>query len=149
MSVFTRASAAIDKSVVRFMERRMAPRTPRIEPADARQRLIRLAQQYSDGTLGLPSPFFPMPDLPAVRWSIAALLAAGAIAGWALGPAALVRSLGLAPPRSIAAANGHRYVIGRRAYLNSARSLRSGSATNHTGPASQTEAGPRPISVRV
>jgi pimeloyl-ACP methyl ester carboxylesterase len=67
MSVFTRASAAIDKSVVRFMERRMAPRTPRIEPADARQKLIELARHYSDGTLGLPSPFFPMPDVPAVR----------------------------------------------------------------------------------
>jgi 4-amino-4-deoxy-L-arabinose transferase-like glycosyltransferase len=42
------------------------------------------------------------PDLRAVRWSIAALLAVVAIAGWALGPAALVRWLGLAPPAHFA-----------------------------------------------
>lgn len=67
MSVFTRASAAIDKSVVRFMERRMAPRTPPIDPGDARERLIDLARHYSDGTLGSPSPFFPFPERPAMR----------------------------------------------------------------------------------
>lgn len=67
-SVFTRASAAIDRSVVRFMERRMAPRAPRIEHGDARQRLIDLARFYSNGTLGSPSPFFPLPpEVPAVR----------------------------------------------------------------------------------
>jgi pimeloyl-ACP methyl ester carboxylesterase len=67
-SVFTRASAAIDRSVVRFMERRMAPRTPRIDPGgDARGNLIELARQYSDGTLGLPSPFFPEPDHPTIE----------------------------------------------------------------------------------
>jgi pimeloyl-ACP methyl ester carboxylesterase len=65
--VFTRASAAIDRSVVRFMERRMAPRTPRIEHADARQRLLDLGREYSDGTLGLPSPFFPVPDHPDIE----------------------------------------------------------------------------------
>jgi pimeloyl-ACP methyl ester carboxylesterase len=66
-SVFTRASAAIDRSVVRFMERRMAPRTPRIEHGDARTKLIDLAAHYRDGTLGHPSPVFPEPVAPAVK----------------------------------------------------------------------------------
>lgn len=66
-SVFTRASAAIDRSVVRFMERRMAPRTPRIEHGDARGKLIELAAHYRDGTLGHPSPVFPEPLAPAVK----------------------------------------------------------------------------------
>jgi pimeloyl-ACP methyl ester carboxylesterase len=65
--MFTRASAAIDRSVVRFMERRMAPRTPRIQHDDARAKLIELADAYSDGTLGTPSPFFPEPEVPSVR----------------------------------------------------------------------------------
>lgn len=65
-SIFTRASAAIDKSVVRFMERRMAPRTPRIE-TDARARLIEVGRAYADGTLGLPSRFFPEPEPPRPR----------------------------------------------------------------------------------
>jgi pimeloyl-ACP methyl ester carboxylesterase len=65
-SVFTRASAAIDRSVVRFMERRMAPRSPRLAN-DARRRLIDVTRRYSDGTLGSPSPFFPMPEVPAIR----------------------------------------------------------------------------------
>ena len=60
-NLFTRASAAIDRSVVRFMERRMAPRTPRIDPGDARVRLMELAAAYSAETLGAPSPFFPAP----------------------------------------------------------------------------------------
>ena len=66
-SVFTRASAAIDRGVVRFMERRMAPKTPRIDPGDARLRLVELAAAYNDGTLGLPSRFFPVPTAPDVR----------------------------------------------------------------------------------
>lgn len=67
-SVFTRASAAIDRSVVRFMERRMAPRTPRLAPAaDPRQRLLDLARDYGDGTLGTPSPFFGVPERPELR----------------------------------------------------------------------------------
>ena len=69
-TVLTRASAAIDRSVVRFMERRMAPkgRPPRIvTEGDARARLIEVAKHYRDGTLGHPSPFFPEPVLPTVR----------------------------------------------------------------------------------
>jgi len=65
--MFTRASAALDRSVVRFMERRMASRAPRIDAHDARSRLIELAATYRDGTLGLPSPVFPEPTAPAVR----------------------------------------------------------------------------------
>jgi pimeloyl-ACP methyl ester carboxylesterase len=64
--VLTRASAAIDRSVVRFMERRMAPRTPRIDPSDAYAQMVELAQLYSEGTLGHPSPFFPEPAAPEV-----------------------------------------------------------------------------------
>ncbi len=66
-SVFTRASAAIDRSVVRFMERRMAPRTPRIQQDDARARLIELSAIYRDGTLGHPSPVFPEPTPAAIQ----------------------------------------------------------------------------------
>ncbi len=65
-SVFTRASAAIDRSVVRFMERRMAPRTPRIHAADAREKLLAITRAYSDGTLSAPSPFFPTPIAPEI-----------------------------------------------------------------------------------
>src|SRR3569623_1517603 len=65
--MFTRASAAIDRSVVRFMERRMAPRTPKLDHGDPRARLIELAEQYSDGTLGHPSPGFPEPAQPRVE----------------------------------------------------------------------------------
>ena len=66
-SVFTRASAAIDRSVVRFMEKRMTPRTPRIDPAaDPRKQLVDVALAYNAGTLGTPSPFFPTPELPEV-----------------------------------------------------------------------------------
>jgi pimeloyl-ACP methyl ester carboxylesterase len=51
------------------MERRMAPRAPKIDPGDARQRLIEVSKHYRDGTLGLPSPFFPAPVLPQMRMS--------------------------------------------------------------------------------
>jgi pimeloyl-ACP methyl ester carboxylesterase len=64
--MFTWASAAIDRNVVRFMERRMAPRTPRVHAADARQRLLEITQRYSEGNLGVPSPFFPEPVQPEV-----------------------------------------------------------------------------------
>jgi pimeloyl-ACP methyl ester carboxylesterase len=68
--VLTRASAAIDRGVVRFMERRIAPRGRR-EPApgmaDARLRLIGQAAAYGDATLGAPSRFFPAPDAPEVQ----------------------------------------------------------------------------------
>lgn len=45
----------------------MAPRTPKIDPGDARTRLVELAAAYGDGTLGLPSRFFPAPTTPDVR----------------------------------------------------------------------------------
>lgn len=64
-SIFTKASAALDRGVVRFMERRMAPRrsAPKLDPS-ARTQLIELAAAYGDGTLGVPSRFFPEPELP-------------------------------------------------------------------------------------
>jgi pimeloyl-ACP methyl ester carboxylesterase len=64
--VFTRASAAIDRSVVRFMERRMAPRRSPYDPTGAYAEMVELARSYGDGTLGHPSPFFPTPTLPEV-----------------------------------------------------------------------------------
>ena len=66
MSIFTRASAAIDRSVIRLMERQMSPRTPRIVPGDAHRKLAMVAAAYNDGTLGVPSRFFPSPELPEV-----------------------------------------------------------------------------------
>ncbi|MCX5744360.1 MAG: hypothetical protein NT062_17865 [Proteobacteria bacterium] len=66
MSMLTRATAAIDRGVVRLMERRMAARTPRLDRGDPRGRLIELAAAYSDGTLGTPSPFFPAPPRPEI-----------------------------------------------------------------------------------
>ena len=45
----------------------MSPGTPRIEQPDARARLIELAEVYSEGTLGHPSPFFPEPLAPRVK----------------------------------------------------------------------------------
>lgn len=66
-SIFTKASAALDRSVVRFMERRMAPnRAPKLE-GNARTQLIELAAAYSDGTLGVPSSFFPDPEAPNAK----------------------------------------------------------------------------------
>ncbi len=63
----THASAAIDRGVVRVMERRMAGsatrRTAAI-PADAHRRLVELAAAYRDDTLGAPSRFFPTPPRP-------------------------------------------------------------------------------------
>ena len=42
----------------------MAPRAPKIDPSDARARMLELAADYSADTLGSPSPFFPAPTLP-------------------------------------------------------------------------------------
>lgn len=66
MSILTRATAAIDRGVVRLMERRMAPRTPRLDDGDPRVALLDLARDYNRGTHALPSPFFPVPDVPEV-----------------------------------------------------------------------------------
>ena len=44
----------------------MAPRTPKIDAADARTDLLALSRAYRDGTLGLPSPFFPAPAEPVM-----------------------------------------------------------------------------------
>lgn len=44
----------------------MAPRTPRAQAADAREKLLALTSYYSDGTLGAPSRFFPEPTYPEV-----------------------------------------------------------------------------------
>lgn len=63
-AALTQIGAAIDRSVIRFMERRMAPRAPKVDAADARARMLELAAAYSDGTLGAPSPFFPAPPAP-------------------------------------------------------------------------------------
>ncbi|HLL21867.1 MAG TPA: alpha/beta fold hydrolase [Kofleriaceae bacterium] len=71
-SIFTKASAALDRGVVRFMERRMAPRgTARFVAPDARSHLVELGAAYSAGTLGVPSPFFPTPDAPAATLTVA------------------------------------------------------------------------------
>lgn len=64
--LFTRASAAIDRGVVRFIERRLAPHAPRLDIGDPRTELIALARAYREDTLGSPSPFFPCPEPPAV-----------------------------------------------------------------------------------
>ena len=70
VAAVTRASAALDRGVVRVMERRMAGTADRQRaqiPEDAHARLTGLARAYGDGTLGLPSPFFPAPPEPDVR----------------------------------------------------------------------------------
>ena len=66
-SAVTRASAALDRGVVRVMERRMAATSPTgPDLRDARPRMVELAALYGDGTLGLPSRFFPEPEPAAV-----------------------------------------------------------------------------------
>lgn len=62
--VLTRASAALDRGVARFMERKLK-QTKQIDPVDARRQLLDVAAHYNRGTLGLPSPFFP--DPPAIQ----------------------------------------------------------------------------------
>jgi pimeloyl-ACP methyl ester carboxylesterase len=66
--LLTRATAMLDRSVVRFMEQRMAPRDRRTVPidTDARGRLVDLAAAYNTDTLGVPSRFFPEPELPQI-----------------------------------------------------------------------------------
>ncbi len=62
LNAVTSASAAVDRGIVRMMERRMSASAPRSAvPRDARARLLELAAAYRDGTLGTPSPFFPEP----------------------------------------------------------------------------------------
>lgn len=66
-SVWTRASAAIDRGVARLMERRVAPRALSADgAAEARDKLLELARAYNRDTLGVPSGFFPTPALPSV-----------------------------------------------------------------------------------
>jgi pimeloyl-ACP methyl ester carboxylesterase len=55
LTAVTRASAAIDRGVLRVMERRMSTTAPRALPRDARARLIELAATYRDADL------FPVP----------------------------------------------------------------------------------------
>ena len=76
--VLTRASAALDRGVVRLMERRITraaaargrgalPVAPRAASHDeVRRQLVELAAAYGDGTLGAPSRFFPAPGDPSV-----------------------------------------------------------------------------------
>ena len=54
---------------MRFMEARMTPRARRPDArgaGEARTQLLELAALYGNGTLGVPSRFFPVPDMPAV-----------------------------------------------------------------------------------
>lgn len=66
MSVWTRATAALDRGVVRLMERRMAARTPRVDQHDARVRLLELTAVYREAT----DRFFAPPPAPDVRTSL-------------------------------------------------------------------------------
>ncbi len=71
MSLFTRASAAIDRGALRFMGRQMAPRrrhdpVAKLGAGEARRRLIELAGAYN-AAHALPSPFFATPELPKAR----------------------------------------------------------------------------------
>jgi len=59
-SFLTRATAAVDRQVLRFMERRMRSDAPP-PMRDARARLLELAERYGTDTLGHPSRFFPEP----------------------------------------------------------------------------------------
>lgn len=52
---------------MRLLERKMAGRTPKIDPNESRRQLVELVTAYSDGTLGTPSPFFPAPAMPDVK----------------------------------------------------------------------------------
>ncbi len=62
LSAVTRASSAIDRGVLRVMNRRMSGEARRDDLAShARTRMIELARSYGTGTLGQPSAFFPDP----------------------------------------------------------------------------------------
>ncbi|HTJ46728.1 MAG TPA: alpha/beta hydrolase family protein [Kofleriaceae bacterium] len=65
-SLLTRATAAVDRQVLRFMERRMRTGAPR-KLDDARERLLELAERYGTDTLGTPSRFFPEPPPAEMR----------------------------------------------------------------------------------
>lgn len=56
-----RASAAVDRSVLRLMERRMSAGGPRRTPSDARARLLWLAEQYRPGLIEADRFFAPPP----------------------------------------------------------------------------------------
>jgi pimeloyl-ACP methyl ester carboxylesterase len=66
-SFLTRATAAIDQTVVRFMERKMTARPRHRDPVagqgDPRLRLGELARAYNDTS----RPFFAVPEVPEVR----------------------------------------------------------------------------------
>jgi pimeloyl-ACP methyl ester carboxylesterase len=65
-SMLTRASAALDRGVVRWMERRMSPSAPRIDANDdARARLLEIAAGYT----AAGERFFTAPELPDVALS--------------------------------------------------------------------------------
>jgi pimeloyl-ACP methyl ester carboxylesterase len=69
VAAVTRASAALDRGVVRVMERRIAGSAARRDaaiPVDSHRRLVDLAARYRDDTLGQPSRFFPEPPRPSV-----------------------------------------------------------------------------------
>lgn len=67
-SLLTRASAAIDRRVARFVGRKMAKRhpSPPAVSTERRAQLIADTRAYNAGTLGTPSAFFPAPALPQV-----------------------------------------------------------------------------------
>lgn len=67
-SVLTRATAAIDRRVARFVARQLVRRgaPPRPLNGDARAMLVAAAGSYNAGTLGVPSPFFPAPSIPEI-----------------------------------------------------------------------------------
>ena len=89
----------------------MAPRTPRIDPHDARQRLLEVARAYGTGTLGVPSRFFPTPELPDVT-----------LTGLGDGPLG-TRVIDLAYPSSY------------QPFLAAARELHDSAIENHTAHA--------------
>ncbi len=64
-SMLTRASAALDRGVVRWMERRMAPSAPRIDATSthARDGLIEIARGYR----AAGERFFPAPERSTSR----------------------------------------------------------------------------------
>jgi len=55
------ASAMVDRSALRLMERSMRRNGPRALPADARKRLLRIAEQYDPSLPGIDRAFFPPP----------------------------------------------------------------------------------------
>lgn len=64
-NLFTRASAALDRSAVRLLERRIAPRAPRLAAGD-RARMVEIAAAYRDaGDRCFPVPALPGPTLSA------------------------------------------------------------------------------------